>query len=41
MLTSGQAEFEVAHEPDRAFRVIAGSAEVVAIGTQFDVRLEA
>ena len=40
MLTSGQAEFEVAHEPDRAFRVIAGSAEVVDIGTKFDVRLE-
>src|SRR5579862_254298 len=39
-LTSGQAEFEVAHEPHRAFRVVAGSAEVVAVGTQFDVRLE-
>jgi transmembrane sensor len=40
MLTSGQAEFEVAHEPDRPFRVIAGSAEVVDLGTKFDVRLE-
>jgi transmembrane sensor len=40
MLTSGQAEFEVTHELDRAFRVIAGSAEVVDIGTQFDVRLD-
>ena len=40
MLSSGQADFEVAHEPDRAFRVIAGSAEVVDLGTQFDVRLE-
>jgi transmembrane sensor len=40
VLTSGQADFEVAHEPDRAFRVIAGSAEVVDLGTQFDVRLE-
>ena len=39
-LTSGQAEFEVAHDPARAFRVLAGSAEVVAIGTQFDVRLQ-
>jgi transmembrane sensor len=39
-LTSGQAEFEVAHEPDRAFRVIAGSSEVVDLGTKFDVRLE-
>jgi transmembrane sensor len=40
MLTSGQAEFEVTHELDRAFRVIAGSAEVVDLGTKFDVRLE-
>ena len=40
MLTSGQADFEVAHEPDRAFRVFAGAAEVIAIGTKFDVRLE-
>jgi transmembrane sensor len=39
-LTSGQADFEVAHETDRAFRVFAGSAEVIAIGTKFDVRLE-
>jgi ferric-dicitrate binding protein FerR (iron transport regulator) len=40
MLTAGQANFEVAHEPDRAFRVFAGAAEVIAIGTKFDVRLE-
>lgn len=39
MLTSGQAEFEVTHDPARAFRVVTGSAEVIAIGTQFDVRL--
>jgi len=39
-LTSGQAEFDVAHDPARAFRVIAGSAEVVDLGTRFDVRLE-
>ena len=39
-LTSGQADFEVAHEPNRAFRVVAGAAEVVDLGTQFDVRLE-
>jgi transmembrane sensor len=39
-LTAGQAEFEVTHEADRAFRVIAGSAEVVDLGTTFDVRLE-
>jgi transmembrane sensor len=40
MLTSGEADFEVAHEPKRPFRVFAGSAEVVDIGTHFDVRLE-
>jgi transmembrane sensor len=39
-LTSGQADFEVSHEPDRVFRVIAGPAEVVDLGTQFDVHLE-
>ena len=39
-VTSGQAGFEVAHEPDRAFRVRAGSAEVLDVGTRFDVRLE-
>lgn len=38
-LTSGQAAFEVAHEPQRPFRVLAGSAQVVAVGTRFDVRL--
>jgi transmembrane sensor len=41
MLTSGQADFEVAHEADRAFRVFAGAAEIIAIGTKFDVRLMA
>ncbi len=40
MLTSGQADFEVVHKTDRAFRVIAGSAEVIDLGTKFDVRLE-
>src|ERR1700722_6833063 len=40
MLTSGQADFEVAHDADRAFRVMAGLAEVVDLGTKFDVRLE-
>jgi transmembrane sensor len=40
ILTSGQAEFEVAHEPNRVFRVIAGPAEVVDLGTKFDVRLQ-
>jgi transmembrane sensor len=40
VLTAGQAAFEVAHEPDRPFRVLAGSAEVIDIGTKFDVRLD-
>jgi transmembrane sensor len=39
-LTAGQADFEVTHEPERAFRVLAGSAEIVDLGTKFDVRLE-
>jgi transmembrane sensor len=38
-LTSGEADFEVAHEPKRAFRVLAGSVEVSDLGTTFDVRL--
>jgi transmembrane sensor len=33
----GQALFQVAHDAQRRFRVLAGSAEVVAVGTQFDV----
>jgi transmembrane sensor len=39
VLTSGEAAFEVAHEPKRAFRVLAGSVEVSDLGTTFDVRL--
>jgi ferric-dicitrate binding protein FerR (iron transport regulator) len=39
LLTSGEANFEVTHEPKRTFRVLAGSAEVVDLGTKFDVRL--
>lgn len=39
-LTNGQAEFDVVHESARAFRVIAGSAEVIDLGTKFDVHLE-
>lgn len=39
-LESGEADFEVSHEPKRPFRVLAGSAQVIDIGTQFDVRLE-
>ena len=40
MLTSGEADFEVIHESKRPFRVFAGFAEAIDIGTQFDVRLE-
>jgi transmembrane sensor len=36
-IAHGQAFFEVAHESDRPFRVIAGTAVVTAVGTQFDV----
>ncbi|HTT40233.1 MAG TPA: FecR domain-containing protein [Burkholderiales bacterium] len=36
----GQAVFTVAHDPARPFRVTAGSAQVVAVGTQFDVYLQ-
>jgi transmembrane sensor len=36
----GQALFEVAHDSTRPFRVFAGSAEAVAVGTQFSVYLE-
>ena len=36
-LMEGQALFEVAKDPARPFRVSAGAAEVVAVGTQFDV----
>ena len=39
MLTSGEAEFEVAHAPERPFRVFAGRAEIVDLGTKFNVRL--
>jgi transmembrane sensor len=39
-LASGEAAFEVTHEPGRAFRVLAGPAEVVDLGTRFDVRRE-
>ena len=41
VLNAGEAEFEVAHETTRAFLVLAGPAEVVSIGTKFDVRLAA
>ena len=38
-LSAGQAYFEVTHQPNRTFRVIAGAAEVIDVGTRFDVRL--
>lgn len=37
-LVRGQAFFDVAHDPARPFLVSAGSMEVRAIGTRFDVR---
>lgn len=39
-LESGEADFEVAREPKRPFKVLAGSAQVLDRGTQFDVRLD-
>lgn len=39
VLESGEADFEVAHESNRVFRVFAGPAVAIAHGTQFDVRL--
>jgi transmembrane sensor len=39
-LLSGQAWFQVAHNPSRPFVVEAGDQRVVALGTAFDVRLE-
>lgn len=40
VLSTGEVDFEVAHESGRAFRVRAGSAEVLDLGTKFDVRVE-
>jgi transmembrane sensor len=37
-IASGEAAFEVTHEPGRPFRVLAGPAQVVDLGTRFDVR---
>lgn len=36
----GEALFEVAHETARPFRVVAGTANIVAVGTTFDVYRE-
>jgi transmembrane sensor len=40
-LTEGQAIFRVAKNPQRPFIVRAGDRDIVAVGTAFDVRLEA
>ena len=37
-IASGEAAFDVTHEAGRPFRVLAGPAEVVDLGTRFDVR---
>jgi transmembrane sensor len=39
-IDGGQALFTVAHGDPRRFRVTAGKAEIIAVGTQFDVRLK-
>lgn len=39
-LIRGEAFFEVAHNPDRPFEVLAGNGVVTAIGTAFGVSLE-
>jgi transmembrane sensor len=39
-LNSGEAFFEVAHDPGRPFVVHAGNKRVVAVGTKFSVRRE-
>src|SRR5207247_4004547 len=36
----GHVVFAVAHDPARPFRVTAGSAQVIAVGTEFDVYLQ-
>jgi transmembrane sensor len=38
VLGGGQAFFEVAHDRNRPFTVIAGNAEISVTGTKFDVR---
>jgi transmembrane sensor len=39
-LVQGRAHFDVAHDTSRPFTVRAGDRAVVAVGTQFDVRLD-
>ena len=40
VIEHGQADFEVAHQAQRPFRVFAGSAQIVAVGTRFDVYVQ-
>ncbi len=40
-LDAGQAIFDVAHDPDRPFTVEAGGQWITALGTAFDVRVDA
>lgn len=39
-LTTGEALLQVVHDPARPFRVLAGAAQIIDVGTQFDVRLQ-
>jgi transmembrane sensor len=39
ILHAGEADFEVVHDTGRAFRVLAGAAQVIDVGTKFDVLL--
>jgi|SoiMethySBSTD1v2_1073268.scaffolds.fasta_scaffold133082_2 transmembrane sensor len=39
-LETGEAYFVVAHDASRKFQVMAGDAEIVAVGTRFNVRLQ-
>ena len=40
-IVGGQAFFQVAHDVRRRFRVSAGGADLIAVGTQFDVAMRA
>jgi len=40
LLKSGRARFDVFHDPSRPFSVQAGTGEVIALGTLFDVSLQ-
>ena len=40
VIERGQADFEVAHNPGWPFRVFGGSAQVLAVGTRFDVYVQ-